>query len=72
VKFPSEDYSEVVNPTDRWLGPCADSFCYASCDSPDCKWDRRLGDTPKKHNEKLREMKEEELESCLKRIIGDR
>jgi hypothetical protein len=34
---------------DKWLGGCGDSFCWASCDSPDCKSEYRLGDTPSKH-----------------------
>lgn len=38
---------------DRWLGPCADSFCFASCENPHCRYEKRLGDTPSKHNAKV-------------------
>lgn len=34
-----------------WLGPCGDSFCYASCDLPVCKHQERLGRTPDEHNQ---------------------
>jgi hypothetical protein len=43
-KYNSTDF------TDRWLGGCSDSFCYASCDSPHCKSEFRKGDTPSKHH----------------------
>lgn len=33
----------------EWLGPCDDSFCYATCDLPDCRWEFRRGDTPNEH-----------------------
>lgn len=36
--------------TDRFMGPCGDSFCYASCDMATCRYDLRKGDTPAKHN----------------------
>lgn len=36
---------------DKWLGPCGDSFCYASCDLPDCHWELRMGNTPNQDRE---------------------
>lgn len=33
-----------------WSGPCGDSFCYASCDSPNCHSELRKGKTPTEHN----------------------
>lgn len=42
----------------HWAGPCGDSFCYASCNLPACKRDRRLGLTPKEHNEAVSKVHE--------------
>lgn len=54
MKFPSEQYKIVSEERDKWMGPCSDSFCYHGCDMAHCKWDRRLGDTPKEHNMALK------------------
>jgi hypothetical protein len=41
---PSERYCLISDPVhSRWRGPCGDSYCFASCDSPDCRYQFRLG-----------------------------
>ena len=72
MKFPSESYSSASEKPNKWGGPCADSFCYASCNMAHCRSDLRLGKTPKEHNEALEKMKEEELEACISKIIERR
>ncbi len=37
------------DPNKEWLGPCGDSFCYASCDSPHCHFLLRRAPTPEEH-----------------------
>lgn len=70
MKFPSDKYSKVNESFDRWMGPCSDSFCYASCTMATCRWEYRLGDTPAEHNRKLEEMIQDELESCRERLAN--
>jgi len=54
----------------RWEGPCGDSFCYASCDIPSCRYDLRLGDTPAKHNQKVDELHKERAKHLNKLYPG--
>ena len=70
LKFPSDQYQEIFEVPNYWMGPCEDSWCFGSCVNPHCRYEYRLGKTPKEHNVRLREMREEELEACLERIIG--
>lgn len=68
MKWPS-DYFNVqrnVTPDSEWPGPCEDSFCYASCEVAACRWERRLGPTPHKHNIVLAKMKREERRAASK------
>lgn len=58
---------------DKWLGPCGDSFCYASCDSPDCHWELRLGKTPSEHYHRVALNGIHEIEAAretLQRLAG--
>jgi len=68
MTFESDHYELVSEETPKWLGPCADSFCYGSCTSPHCKSELRLGKTPAEHNQKLKEMKKAELQACIERL----
>ena len=68
IRFPSDQYEFVNENVNYWMGPCADSFCYASCDSPHCKQNLRLGKNPQEHNNRLRIMQAEELNALLDRL----
>lgn len=46
----------VDTSTNKFAGPCGDSFCYASCDMAVCRYEMRKGKTPKEHNEKVMEL----------------
>lgn len=71
MKLPSDNYSEASENSDRWAGPCADSFCYHGCDSPHCRAELRLGRTPSEHNAKLQEMREREEKHMRLRLMHD-